>query len=136
VSDKLFRALLIRDHSQCAHPGCGNAGSLQAHHVVHWLDGGRTDLANLVLLCQAHHHSHHHDEYAIEATTSGFVFTRRGGRAMPGQLNPADYITADRRVEDEHPDVAAEAATPDWDGQRLDRDYAISVFAASREQAA
>jgi hypothetical protein len=26
-----------------------------AHHVVHWADGGGTDLANLVLLCRAHH---------------------------------------------------------------------------------
>jgi hypothetical protein len=136
VSDKLFRALLIRDHGQCAHPGCGNTWELPAHHVLHWLDGGRTDMNNLVLLCEAHHQSHHHDEYVIEATRGGFVCTRRDGRPMPGQINPADYIATDGRVEDEHPDVWTDAATPNWDGQPLDRDYTISVFAASREYAA
>jgi hypothetical protein len=135
VSDKLFRALMVRDHGHCAHPGCGNTQSLQAHHVVHWLDGGRTDLANLVLLCEAHHQSHHHDEYGIEITGGGFEFWRRDGRSMPDRINPAEFITTDGRLEDEHPDIAAEAATPNWDGQRLDRDYAISVFAVNRQQA-
>ena len=26
-----------------------------AHHLVHWADGGATSLDNLVLLCRAHH---------------------------------------------------------------------------------
>jgi hypothetical protein len=136
VSDKLFRALLIRDHGQCAHPGCGNTLSLQAHHVVHWLDDGRTDLNNLILLCEAHHQSHHHGEYEVQATRSGFVFTRADGRRMPDRVDPAAHIATDARLEDEHPDVRAGAATPNWDGQRLDRDYAISVFAANRGHAA
>jgi hypothetical protein len=136
VSDKLFRALLIRDHGQCAHPGCGNTRSLQAHHVVHWLDSGRTDLANLVLLCEPHHQSHHHDEFAIKASTQGFVLTRNDGRAMPTYPNPEGYITTQVQVEGEHPDVAAAAATPNWDGQRLDRDYAVSVLAQRRKYAA
>ncbi|HEX2030748.1 MAG TPA: HNH endonuclease signature motif containing protein [Actinomycetota bacterium] len=28
---------------------------MNAHHLVHWADGGGTDLDNLVLLCWAHH---------------------------------------------------------------------------------
>jgi hypothetical protein len=28
---------------------------LQAHHRISWLDGGPTDLANLILLCKRHH---------------------------------------------------------------------------------
>ncbi len=27
----------------------------QAHHVVHWVDGGATDLENMTLLCGFHH---------------------------------------------------------------------------------
>ncbi|MET0453661.1 MAG: HNH endonuclease signature motif containing protein, partial [Mycobacterium sp.] len=33
---------------------------LHAHHLVHWEDGGTTDLTNLVLLCPHHHRLHHH----------------------------------------------------------------------------
>ena len=42
------RALLRRD-SGCARPGCPETRieRLHAHHMRHWLFGGRTDLANL-----------------------------------------------------------------------------------------
>jgi hypothetical protein len=65
VTDRQFRALLIRDHGHCTHPGCNTTRSLQAHHIRHWLNGGPTDLANLVLLCQAHHLAHHDGDYTI-----------------------------------------------------------------------
>ena len=38
-----------------------------------------------------------------------------------------------RPIEDEHTHVAADAATPRWDGQRLDRPYALSVLAQRRQ---
>jgi hypothetical protein len=50
VSDKQYRALLIRDRGHCAHPGCTNRKDLDAHHVIHWLNGGRTDMNNLITL--------------------------------------------------------------------------------------
>ena len=37
--------------SQCQFPGC-NSRRCDAHHVVHWADGGETRLQNLVLLCE------------------------------------------------------------------------------------
>ena len=46
VTDRLFRALLMCDGG-CAHLGCGATRGLQAHHVRHRIDGGRTHLANL-----------------------------------------------------------------------------------------
>jgi len=45
---------------------------------VHWADGGPTDLANLVLLCTAHHDLVHHGGWTVR-------FTR--GRAS---LHPPD----------------------------------------------
>lgn len=51
VSDRQFQALLLRDDG-CAHPGCASRHGLEAHHVRHWIHGGRTDLANLLLLCR------------------------------------------------------------------------------------
>ena len=57
------RALLRRDGG-CARPGCPETRieRLHAHHMRHWLFGGRTELANLVLLCDADHGLvHDHD---------------------------------------------------------------------------
>jgi len=135
VNDRLFRALLIRDHGHCAHPGCQATQGLQAHHVRQWLHGGRTDLQNLLLLCQAHHLAHHDGEYTITKIRGGrFRFTRADGTDLPAHINPADHITTDHPIDTEHPDVADNAATTKWDGQQLDRHYAVSVLAQRRQQ--
>jgi hypothetical protein len=38
-------------------------------------------------------------------------------------------------LESEHPDIEPTAATTKWDGQRMQRDYAISVIAQRRYNA-
>ena len=49
-------ALIARDQG-CSLPGCQHApGWCERHHIQEWLDGGRTDLDNLTLLCRYHHH--------------------------------------------------------------------------------
>ena len=59
VTAAQWRALVVRDR-HCAVRGCHRRpAQCQAHHVRHWLDGGLTDLDNLVLLCHQHHHDHH-----------------------------------------------------------------------------
>jgi hypothetical protein len=48
-------ALVVRDGG-CAVAGCDRPPAwCEAHHLVHWLHGGPTDLANLALVCRAHH---------------------------------------------------------------------------------
>ena len=54
ISPGLRRALRIRDDG-CQHPGCHRRRHLEAHHVVHWKDGGPTNLENLVSVCRFHH---------------------------------------------------------------------------------
>src|SRR5437660_3040131 len=50
VSGGLSRALKARDGS-CRWPGCERSASMcDGHHLVHWIDGGETNLDNLVLL--------------------------------------------------------------------------------------
>ena len=50
-----FRALVLRDQ-HCQFPGCDRPPEwTDAHHLIHWLHGGTTDLDNLVLLCRYHH---------------------------------------------------------------------------------
>ncbi len=52
-----LRALLIRRDQGCAFPGCDKGPEeCEAHHIVAWFLGGRTELRNGVLLCAFHHH--------------------------------------------------------------------------------
>jgi hypothetical protein len=90
ISPALRRALRIRDGG-CQHPGCHRRRHLQAHHVVHWKDGGPTNLENLVLLCRFHHMQVHEDGVTVAfaspvdggATTGGWVFHRPDGVPIP-----------------------------------------------------
>ena len=65
VSKRLRKVVAARDHG-CAFPGCGRPESwCDAHHVHHWVDGGPTDLDNLVLLCRFHHRLMHHTDWDV-----------------------------------------------------------------------
>jgi hypothetical protein len=49
------KRLWLRDGG-CTYPGCdAPAQWCDAHHLVHWTDGGSSDLDNAVLLCGHHH---------------------------------------------------------------------------------
>lgn len=48
------RALRLRD-TTCTFPGCHQSRHLDAHHLVPWSEGGRTDIDGLALLCRRHH---------------------------------------------------------------------------------
>ena len=65
VTPGQWTALVARDRG-CAFPGCTRPAEwCIAHHVVHWADGGNTDLDNLVLLCGSHHRVIHHHGWAV-----------------------------------------------------------------------
>lgn len=60
-----FAALIARDGG-CAFPGCTRPSAwCIAHHVRHWIDGGETNLDNLVLLCGYHHRVVHHNGWDV-----------------------------------------------------------------------
>ena len=59
----------------------------------HWIHGGRTDLANLVLLCARHHHTHHDGVFRIVPLGQGrFRFIRADGHLLPEHVDPAEHI--------------------------------------------
>ncbi|MGI9600866.1 MAG: HNH endonuclease signature motif containing protein, partial [Acidimicrobiales bacterium] len=60
-------ALQVRD-GPCAHPDCDttNTSFTHAHHTHEWANGGRTDLHNLINLCQTHHHQLHVHGWTIQ----------------------------------------------------------------------
>ena len=131
VTATQFRALLIRDR-HCKHPGCTSVRAVEAHHVMHWIDGGRTDMANLVLLCERHHHLLHDHAFRIEALgRQRFRFIGRDGHLIADHVHPDTFVEERQPVETEHP-VEPTAATPRWYGDRLDREWAISVLSARR----
>ena len=85
VPAALRRALLDRDRSQCQFPGC-NSRRCDAHHVVHWADGGETRLQNLVLCCRFHHRAVHEEGFQVVADADGqFRFLRPDGVALSAE---------------------------------------------------
>ena len=72
------KAMVIRDR-RCRADGCSiPAAWCEAHHERPWSHGGRTDLADGVLLCSWHHHRAHDTRYAGSRLANGDVrFTRR-----------------------------------------------------------
>ena len=94
VTSAQRRALRLRDGG-CAFPGCGQTRFLHAHHIVFWEHGGRTDLDNLVLLCQRHHRLLHHGQYScrLGPDTQRPRFTDPNGRELPTRGPTPDVVT-------------------------------------------
>ncbi|MEO5609020.1 MAG: DUF222 domain-containing protein, partial [Ornithinibacter sp.] len=96
------RRLWRRDRG-CTYPGCtAPAAWTKAHHVVHWADGGPSDLHNAALLCQRHHTLVHQRRLfaAVRATPDEL------GRYVVWDLVPGSY--------DQHlTDIAAQRSAND-----------------------
>jgi hypothetical protein len=70
VTPKLLLALCLRDRG-CTFPGCSRPPAwCDAHHCLHWCDGGPTDLTNMALLCPRHHTIVHQKGYAATVTAT------------------------------------------------------------------
>ena len=73
-------AVLIRDQHTCRTPYCGNHPR-HVHHIWHWIDGGPTDIDNLVALCGHCHRLLHagRSPWTITGVKGGHpIFTRSG----------------------------------------------------------
>ncbi|MEW1952394.1 DUF222 domain-containing protein [Terrabacter sp. NPDC080008] len=76
------RVLVLDRDRGCRFPGCGATRNLEIHHLVHWRDGGPTDLTNLLGLCPFHHDGHHRGEFTITGDPTqpdGLIFETRTG---------------------------------------------------------
>lgn len=82
-----IRHLWLRDQG-CTFPGCTRPPKwADGHHLVHWADGGATDVGNGALLCQAHHTVVHRNRYA------GEVVDGPRGPYVRWDLTPGSYDT-------------------------------------------
>ncbi|HEX2166058.1 MAG TPA: DUF222 domain-containing protein [Longimicrobiales bacterium] len=100
VPPAVRRALAHRDRT-CRFPGC-DLRFCDAHHIVHWADGGVTSLDNLVLLCRRHHRAVHEDGFTVRGDHSGVLhFHRPDGRVLPAvpavPVPASDIVTANTR---------------------------------------
>jgi hypothetical protein len=76
-------AVAIRDR-HCAFPGCRRPAKwTDVHHIVPFRPGsrtgGRTDLDNLILLCDKHHHLVHEGQWRLKGTAFDFIIHRPDG---------------------------------------------------------
>ena len=69
-SASMLRQVRYRDR-ECRFPGCGARCFTEAHHIVWWRHGGRTDLDNLALICSFHHRLVHEHGWRLERGAHG-----------------------------------------------------------------
>ena len=133
VSKAQRRALMIRD-LMCRYPGCHQTRHLKAHHVVSWSHGGRTDLDNLILLCQWHHTAVHEGGVSISHDGNTWLFTKPDGLPCEPWVSDdnlarhLDFALRKRRQHQldrlaavdsfQHPD--AQTIRPRWAGEVFD----------------
>ena len=134
VPSAMRRALQSRDRGQCQFPGC-ESRPCDAHHVVHWADGGETRLQNLVLACRFHHRALHEGGFrVVPADTAGrFRFLRPDGTPLPAEPPVASWEGAplaptEARLAAAGIGIGPHTATPDWYGESLDLTAALDVL--------
>lgn len=65
-------ALIARDGDTCIHPDCTvPVDRCKAHHIIHWRDGGPSDIDNYALPCARHHTDIHHGKLVVIVRPDG-----------------------------------------------------------------
>jgi hypothetical protein len=63
------RRALAAMYATCAHPHCEvSVDRCRVHHLVFWRNGGRSDLDNLIPVCERHHHLVHEGGWRLTMT--------------------------------------------------------------------
>ncbi|MEN8237632.1 MAG: HNH endonuclease signature motif containing protein [Actinomycetota bacterium] len=60
LSNSAIRRALEHRDGGCTWAGC------DAHHIIHWANGGETALHNLILICRRHHTATHNGKQPPE----------------------------------------------------------------------
>jgi hypothetical protein len=89
IPPAMRRGVIVRDR-MCRFPGCERPHTwCDAHHVLHWVDGGPTSAANLLLLCRPHHRLvHRPGGFTLELVDGVAVFRRPDGSPLEGRAPP------------------------------------------------
>ncbi|HUC03885.1 MAG TPA: DUF222 domain-containing protein [Acidimicrobiales bacterium] len=83
------RIEIRRRDKGCRFPGCTFTEFTDVHHIVHWPNGGKTELPNLVTLCDAHHRAVHELGWRMSGdANSTLTFRSPTGRALTSTPSP------------------------------------------------
>jgi hypothetical protein len=83
------RREIMRRDRHCRFPSCTNVTFTNVHHVALWKSGGHTDLDNLALLCQYHHHRVHSSGWSLTGNANEeLTFVAPTGRVMTSRPSP------------------------------------------------
>ena len=84
------RREIMRRDRHCRFPGCSNVTFAHPHHIRRWKpDRGPTDLPNLALLCEYHHHLVHSAAWTMSGDANDeLTFVGPTGRPMTSRPSP------------------------------------------------
>ena len=127
-------ALTVRDGDGCQFPGCTHTRHLHAHHLRHWLHGGRTDVDNLLLICSFHHTLIHDHSYRIRRRAGRWEVLRPDGTTIPTVAAPLTGNTEDLIEMNTRARLRIDRTTltPDWYGERLDPEPILDALLPRR----
>ena len=139
VPPAIRRALQRRDGG-CRFPGCTCTRFVDAHHVMHWADGGETSMENLVLLCRRHHRLVHEEGFGVQAGPLGPInftinFTLPSGKVIPPCPAPrfrGNVFELESRNHQLGLNITPKTPVPSWLGERMD--YSIAVEGLLRRE--
>jgi hypothetical protein len=142
VPPRMRLALQARDEI-CRFPGCNvPAHRAEGHHLRHWIDGGPTNLANLLTLCGFHHRRLHDGAYRIRVESGEEPrFETADGQPLwpvtPRSVDPhAGGAATLRAAQDEAGKVVApDTPAAEAGGAPCDFDYVIDVLARASQDA-
>ncbi len=90
------RIAIRRRDKGCRFPGCSHTEFTDVHHLLHWIDGGCTDMDNLVELCDEHHRCVHEMGWKVTGDANiELVFRSPTGRLSTSTPSPASTSARD-----------------------------------------
>jgi hypothetical protein len=83
------RIEIARRDKGCRFAGCSFVDFTEVHHMVHWVDGGETNLSNLITLCGRHHRAVHELGWTMKGSADDVVtFEGPHGHRMASAPSP------------------------------------------------
>lgn len=131
VVPSALRRLIQRRDGGCRFPGCEQRRFVDAHHIVHWADGGRTDADNVVLLCRRHHRMLHEGGIRVIGNAQQLTFSDRQGRVLSNAPSLPIVATGHALCE-QHTALGLalddRTAIPGWRGERADYTWLLTIL--------
>jgi hypothetical protein len=118
----------------CRFPGCTHLRFVDAHHIIHWADGGDTTLDNLTLLCRKHHRFLHEYGFQLERVGRELRFLRPDGQQIADvpRLHSCENVQGCAALYEDHAtgalQIDADTAVSAWNGESPRYDGLVALL--------